>query len=340
MRLGPLFISISGTELSRDEEQILLNDLVGGVVLFTRNYQNKDQLKMLVNSIKALKYPSLFVSVDQEGGRVQRFQDDFYPIPEMRSLGKMYDQSDHIAMQAAYYAAKILGIELMNVGIDFSFAPVLDIDYGVSEIIGSRSFHSDPKIVGHLASSFFDGFQDIGMQCIAKHFPGHGFVKEDSHQNTPVDQRSIRTISKDLQPYKNLINKGLRGIMTAHIKYPLVDKKLATFSKFWLIEYLQKELQFNGIIFSDDLMMKSTDFLSSMMQKVNHSLEAGCDFVLICNSMQAVSECLSKLNFSDEQFTNLEEKSSSLRPLLDNSYDAESNLGESKTKLDLFQNSL
>ncbi|HJP42178.1 MAG TPA: glycoside hydrolase family 3 N-terminal domain-containing protein, partial [Gammaproteobacteria bacterium] len=139
---------------------------------------------------------------------------------------------------------------------------------------------------------------------------------------------------------KNLINKGLRGIMTAHIKYPLVDKKLATFSKFWLIEYLQKELQFNGIIFSDDLMMKSTDFLSSTMQKVNASLEAGCDFVLICNSMQAVSECLSKLHFSGEQFTNLEKKSSSLRPLLNNSYDTESNLVESKTKLDLVQNSL
>ena len=233
MPLGPIFVSVEGKTLTPGDQKILSHDLVGGVVLFSRNYENKDQLRLLIKSIKSLRSPDLLISVDQEGGRIQRFISGFYPIPSMRSLGNLYDQSCKDGMQATCIAAEILGLELLEVGVDFSFAPVLDIDHGVSEVIGSRSFHSDPKVVDCLGEQFYEGLQKAGMNCVAKHFPGHGGVREDSHQKTPVDNREMKAIIEDLQPYKTLIKRGLSGIMTAHVRYPLVDDQIATFSHYW-----------------------------------------------------------------------------------------------------------
>ena len=314
MPLGPIFVSVEGKELTSEDKKILSHDLVGGVVLFSRNYENKDQLRLLIQSIKLLKSPNLLVSVDQEGGRIQRFMSGFYPIPPMRSLGDLYDQSSKEGMQATCIAAEILGLELLEVGVDFSFAPVLDIDHGVSTVIGSRSFHYDPKVVDCLSEHFYEGMQKAGMHCVAKHFPGHGGVSGDSHQKTPVDKRAKKTIIDDLRPYKTLIKKGLSGIMTAHVRYPSIDDQIATFSHYWLQNYLRKQLHFNGIIFSDDLMMKGTDFIASTPKKTLLSLAAGCDIVLICNSPETVHECLSELYFSKDQFANLERKIQYLMP--------------------------
>ena len=314
MPLGPIFVSVEGKELTKEDKKILSHDLVSGVVLFSRKYENKDQLRLLIKSIKSLKYPNLLVSVDQEGGRVQRFMNGFYPIPSMRSLGHLYDQSSEEGMQATYITAEIMGLELAEVGIDFSFAPVLDIDHGVSAIIGSRSFHYDPKVVDCLSEHFYHGMQKAGMHCVAKHFPGHGGVSEDSHRKTPVDNRAKKTIVDDLQPYKTLIKRGLSGIMTAHVRYPSIDDQIATFSHYWLQDCLRKKLHFNGVIFSDDLMMKGTDFIISTPKKTLMSLAAGCDIVLICNAPETVHECLSELYFSKDQFANLERKIQYLIP--------------------------
>jgi len=332
MPLGPIFVSVEGKKLKLEDQKILSHDLVGGVVLFSRNYENKDQLKSLIESIKLIKSPNLLVSVDQEGGRIQRFNDGFFPIPAMRSLGNLYDQSREDGMQATRLAAEILGLELLEVGVDFSFVPVLDIDHGVSSVIGSRSFHYDPKVVDCLSEQFFEGMQRAGMHCVAKHFPGHGAVSGDSHQKTPEDNRPMKIIMDDLQPYETLIKKGLFGIMTAHIRYPLIDAQIATFSHYWLRDYLRNQLQFNGIIFSDDLMMKATDFIASTPKKVLLSLSAGCDIVLICNSPRTVLKCLSELHFSKDQFANHEAKIQYLAPL-DKTQRQPKYLQEIKTKL-------
>ena len=339
MPLGPIFVSVEGKTLTPGDQKILSHNLVGGVVLFSRNYENKDQLKLLIKSIKSLKSPDLLVAVDQEGGRVQRFISGFYPIPSMRSLGNLYDQSCENGMQATCIAAEILGLELLEVGVDFSFAPVLDIDHGVSEVIGSRSFHSDPKVVDCLGEQFYEGLQKAGMNCVAKHFPGHGGVREDSHQKTPVDNREMKAIIEDLQPYKTLIKRGLSGIMTAHVRYPLVDDQIATFSHYWLRKCLQKELHFNGIIFSDDLMMKSTDFITSTPKKALLSFAAGCDFVLICNSQETVNQCLSELDYAKDKFANLERKIQYLIPFHQGQRQAKY-LQEIKTKLNRLLDSL
>ena len=339
MPLGPIFVSVEGKELTSEDKKILSHDLVCGVVLFSRNYENKDQLRLLIKSIKVLKYPNLLVSVDQEGGRVQRFMSGFYPIPSMRSLGDLYDQSSEEGMQATCITAEIIGLELAEVGVDFSFVPVLDIDHGVSAVIGSRSFHYDPKVVDCLSEHFYRGMQKAGMRCVAKHFPGHGGVSGDSHQKTPVDNRAKKTIIGDLRPYKTLIKRGLSGIMTAHVRYPSIDDQIATFSHYWLRDYLRKQLHFNGIIFSDDLMMKGTDFIASTPKKALLSLTAGCDIVLICNSPETVHECLSELYFSKDQFANLERKIQYLIP--SNRMQRQSNyLQEIKTKLNHLLDSL
>ena len=339
MSLGPIFVSVKGKKLSSEDKKILSHDLVGGVVLFTRNYENKDQLRSLIKSIKLLKSPNLLVSTDQEGGRVQRFINGFYPMPSMRSLGILYDQSNEDGMQATSIAAEILGLELLEVGVDFSFVPVLDIDHGVSEVIGSRSFHSNPQVVNCLGEHFYKGMQKSGMKCVAKHFPGHGGVSGDSHQKTPIDNRTMKTIINDLLPYKTLIKKGLSGVMTAHVRYPLVDNQIATFSHYWLKEYLRNQLHFNGIIFSDDLMMKGTNFIASTPKKALLSLTAGCDFILVCNSPETVRECLSELHFSKDQFVNLERKIQYLIP--SDRVQRQSNyLQKIKTKLNLLLGSL
>ena len=332
MPLGPIFVSVEGKKLKSEDQKILSHDLIGGVVLFSRNYENKDQLKSLIESIKLIKTPTLLVSVDQEGGRIQRFNDGFYPIPAMRFLGDLYDQSREDGMQATSLVAEILATELLEVGVDFSFVPVLDIDHGVSSVIGSRSFHNDPKVVDCLSDQFFEGMQRAGMNCVAKHFPGHGGVSGDSHQKTPEDNRAMKTIIGELQPYETLIKRGLFAIMTAHIRYPLIDDQIATFSHYWLKDYLRKQLQFNGVIFSDDLMMKATDFIASTPKKVLLSLTAGCDIVLICNSPRAVLECLSELHFSKDQFKNLEAKIQYLAPA-NKTHKEPKYLREIKTKL-------
>lgn len=298
MNLGPLFISIDGVILSKNDRKNLNSNYVGGVILFSRNYVDKKQLKELINSIKDIKSPELIVSVDQEGGRVQRFINDFYRLPSLRTIGKLYDQSRSKGQESALLAGQIMSLELSEVGIDFSFAPVLDIDYGYSKIIGDRSFHSDPNVISELASSYIDGLKLSGMPSIGKHFPGHGGVILDSHTEMPIDDRGMNELINDIKPYVYLMNKHLDAIMTAHIHYPLIDESITTFSKYWLKTTLRQELGFNGLIFSDDLMMKAVNTELNMDEKINHALSAGCDFVLVCNMELQMSDLLDNLDLN------------------------------------------
>ena len=283
MKLGPLFISIEGLILTKNDRKNLSSDNVGGVILFSRNYENKKQLKELINDIKNIKSPELIISVDQEGGRIQRFENEFSSLPSLGSIGEMYEDSFPKALECAFLAGGVMAIELSECGVDFSFAPVLDIDHGCSEIIGDRSFHSDYKVVSILAEAYVLGTKTQGMISVGKHFPGHGGVVLDSHEEMPIDERSIEDLNNDLGPYRFLSETHLNAIMTAHIQYPNIDENIVTFSEYWLKTILREELGFRGLVFSDDLMMKAIDEKLSIEQKIHKAIFAGCDFILICN---------------------------------------------------------
>lgn len=339
MNLGPLFISIESTVLSKDDTKNLNSNYVGGVILFSRNYENKTQLQELINAIKDIKSPELIVCVDQEGGRVQRFLNDFYPLPSLRTLGKLYDKSKSEGLESALLAGRIMSLELAEVNIDFSFAPVLDVDYGHSTIIGNRSFHSDPDVITELAASYIDGLKLSGMASIGKHFPGHGGVILDSHTELPVDKREMNELMNDIKPYLQLMNKHLDAIMTAHIHYPLVDGHIATFSKRWLKIILRKELGFSGLIFSDDLMMKAVNSELSMNEKINHALSAGCDFVLVCNMESQMPYLLDNLDL-DINGNEMSKKIDTLRCKAINNGIIEHSFKESTLKLNHLLGSL
>mgnify|MGYP003314065668 FL=1 len=232
--LGPIITSIPNTELSLNDRELLKDPFIGGVILFSENFIDKQQLKDLVQSIKEIKSPELLVFVDQEGGRIQRFKNDFFRLPSHRDLGKIYDQNTDNGIRSAELTGFIMAAELLAEGVDLSFSPVVDIDYGISRVISDRSFHSDPYAVSEMAKSFMKGMKDSGMKAVAKHFPGHGSVALDSHTDQPVDPRSFDEIEKDIKPYIELIANDLNGIMTAHIIYTSIDNKISTFSSKWL----------------------------------------------------------------------------------------------------------
>jgi len=283
MTLGPIIVSIEGKKLSEDDRNTLRHDLIGGVILFSENYKNREQLMELVRSIKTVKSPELIVCVDQEGGRVQRFRQGFYKLPSFNELGSIYNQTKEKGLRASFLAAQVTALELMDVGIDFSFSPVIDIDHGLSDIIGDRSFHSNPEIVAELSNSYINGLKSIGMKAVVKHFPGHGGVTLDSHIVKPIDERSLNDLGNDLIPFQSLFNKDVSAIMTAHICFPSIDTSMVTFSEYWLNDLLRQKFQFQGLVFSDDLSMAATEEVGLMGERINLALSSGCDVVICCH---------------------------------------------------------
>ena len=288
MSLGPLMVDIAGTELTADDVRVLTHSLVGSVLLFTRNYQNPEQVTALTAAIRALRTPHLLIAVDHEGGRVQRFREGFTRLPAMRLLGRRYDEDKRDALGLAQSVGWLLAAELRNVGVDFSFAPCIDLDYGVSEIIGDRAFHSDPDAVAALAVALLSGMREAGMAAVAKHFPGHGAVVADSHVALPVDRREYADLEADIRPYRPLIDNNVAGIMAAHVVFPAVDALPASLSHRWITGVLRGELGFHGCVFADDLTMAGAAAFGDVQARAELALAAGCDVLPICNDRHSV----------------------------------------------------
>jgi beta-N-acetylhexosaminidase len=282
--LGPAVIDVVGPALTDEDRSRLRHPAAGGVILFSRNYENPEQLSSLTTEIARLREPELLLCVDHEGGRVQRFREGFSAIPPMRTLGRLWDRDAAAAREAARAIAYIVGAELAAHGIDFSFAPVLDLDYGGSSVIGDRALHFDPTAVGALGACIVKGFADAGMGAVGKHFPGHGYAEADSHVAVPKDDRKFADIArKDLVPFRATIEAGLAAVMPAHVIYGQVDAEPAGYSKHWLQEVLRGKLGFQGIIFSDDLSMEGASVAGGVPERARAALAAGCDMVLLCN---------------------------------------------------------
>lgn len=297
MSLGPVMVDLRGTVLEEEEREILTHPLVGGIILFSRNYRDPQQLASLIADIRALRTPPLLVAVDHEGGRVQRFRQGFTRLPAARRFGEIHTHDPRRARQLAEQAGWVMASELRAVGVDFSFAPVLDLDYGISEVIGDRSFHRRPQVVAELASAMMLGMQRAGMAATGKHFPGHGAVEVDSHEAIPVDRREVEAIlHEDVVPYERMIANGMAAVMPAHVIYSDVDDQPAGFSSFWLHEVLRKRLGFQGIIFSDDLNMEGASVAGDYVARARAALNAGCDMVLICNNPGAARSIMDGLD--------------------------------------------
>jgi beta-N-acetylhexosaminidase len=292
--LGPVMLDVVGTTLSEDDLRRIRHSLTGGVILFARNYENRRQLTALTEAIHAAR-PGVLIAVDHEGGRVQRFKTDgFTRLPAMRKLGELWDRDVLGAIKAATDVGFVLASELRACGIDLSFTPVLDLDYGESGVIGDRAFHRDARVVSVLAKSLNHGLALAGMANCGKHFPGHGFVKADSHVDIPVDERKLKDIlAEDAAPY-GWLGLGLSAVMPAHVIYPEVDKHPAGFSKKWL-SMLRKDMEFQGVIFSDDLSMEGASVAGTVVDGAQAALAAGCDMVLICNSPDKADQLLAGL---------------------------------------------
>lgn len=289
-------LGLEGPELSAQERELLRHPLVGGVILFTRNYQSPAQLTALTGVIHALRQPRLLIAVDHEGGRVQRFRDGFTRLPAVRRLGELYDQDRMRAKQLARGTGWLMAAELRAVGVDFSFAPVLDLDHGVSSIIGDRAFHSDPEAVADLAHAYVSGMQKAGMEAVGKHFPGHGGIAADSHLELPVDPRPLAVLeTADLLAFERMIHYGLAALMPAHVRYPAVDDQPAGFSARWLKDILRQRLEFQGVIFSDDLDMAGAQVAGGPLERAKAALAAGCDMILACNDRRAALAILDGL---------------------------------------------
>jgi len=289
MTLGPIMMDLSGTEPTPEEIEILKHPLLGGVILFSRNYESPEQLGNLTQAVHELRSPRLLLAVDHEGGRVQRFRDGFSRLPAVNTLGKIHDHDRKRAKLLAEDCGWLMAVELRSVGVDFSFAPVLDLDRGMNEVIGDRSFHSNPEVVADLAHSYMIGMNRAGMQAVGKHFPGHGGTAADTHTSIAEDGRRYEDIrADDILPFERMCHYGLAGVMTAHIKYPEVDPDIATFSSFWLNEVLRNRMGFEGVVFSDDLSMDATRIYGDIAERFNRSLHAGCDMALICNNPEDV----------------------------------------------------
>lgn len=290
-------LDLLGTELAPDERELLQHPATGGVILFARNYESVEQLQQLVSDIHGVRKPSLLVAVDQEGGRVQRFRDGFTRLPPARAYGHAYHASSKTGLDTAREAGWLMAAELLSVGVDFSFAPVLDLDRGISQVIGDRAFSHDPETVSRLGQAWCHGAHDAGMASVVKHFPGHGGVAADSHLALPVDDRELDDIwTDDLMPFRRLIATGVEGMMPAHVIYRRVDEMPAGFSHRWLQEILRTQLGYTGAIFSDDLSMAAAHMAGSYAERAHKALQAGCDMVLVCNNPEGAAEVLDALS--------------------------------------------
>jgi beta-N-acetylhexosaminidase len=294
--LGLAVIDVVGTEMTDADRERLRHPATGAVILFARNYQNPEQLSVLTQEIQRLRDPALPICVDHEGGRVQRFREGFTPIPAMRALGELWDRDREAARAAARGVAYVIAAELAAHGVDFSFAPVLDLDYGSSSVIGDRALHFDPNAVGALGAAIVQGFADAGMAAVGKHFPGHGFAAADSHVAVPHDDRPVKEIfAKDMVPYRKAIEAGVAGVMPAHVIYAQADSEPAGYSKYWLQEVLRGKLGFDGLVFSDDLSMAGASTAGGIPERARAALAAGCDMVLLCNDPAGQEKLLESL---------------------------------------------
>ncbi|HFD11691.1 MAG TPA: beta-N-acetylhexosaminidase [Crenotrichaceae bacterium] len=296
-------LDIAGIDLTATEREMLAHPSTGGVILFARNYYSPEQVTFLIDNIRKSRGGPLLIAVDQEGGRVQRFKHGFSLLPPAAEYLSNAQHSEDDGLNAARAAGWLMAAELLSVGIDFSFAPILDIESGISKVIGDRAFASDKNEVCNFASAFRTGMRSAGMAAVGKHFPGHGSVALDSHLDLPQDPRPLEEIEQhDLVPFRHLIKQGLEGVMTAHILYPDVDDKPATYSYRWITEVLRQQLNFSGVIFTDDLNMGGAAFAATFGERATLALDAGCDMVLICNNPDAAANILDYLPVStDEQ---------------------------------------
>ena len=295
MPLGPVMLDVVGTTLTDDDLTRIRHPLTGGVILFARNFSDRAQLTALCRAIHHAR-PGVLIAVDHEGGRVQRFRTDgFTRLPAMRKLGELWDSDVLQACKLATALGFVLAAELRACGVDLSFTPVLDLDYGQSSVIGDRAFHHDPRVVTLLAKSINHGLREAGMANCGKHFPGHGFVAADSHVAIPVDERDpAEILAHDAAPY-GWLGMSLSAVMPAHVIYPKFDRYPAGFSKKWL-SLLRRQLGFEGVIFSDDLSMEGASVAGSVVQGAHAALKAGCDMVLICNSPDKADQLLQGLD--------------------------------------------
>ena len=295
MSLGPLMIDLRGTALERDEREWLESPLVGGVILFKRNFSSVQQLTSLVAEIHAVRKPPLLVTVDQEGGRVQRFRDPFFRLPPLRALGRLYDEDRDLALETAGACGWLMAAELRAVGVDLSFTPCVDLDRGLADVIGDRALHREAAVVAALARRLAAGARKAGMAVTAKHFPTHAGAHSDSHTEFAVDNRELDELDDDLKPYRDLIRNGLPAVMVAHVTFPAIDPRPASLSSWWIGHYLRGELEFKGAVISDDLSMVGASVVGPVATRVRAALEAGCDLVLLCNAPEQIPPVLESL---------------------------------------------
>ena len=294
---GRVVIDVQGTTLTPDDVARLRHPATGGVILFARNFESRAQLSGLVAAIHALRSEPLLVAVDHEGGRVQRFRaDGFTPLPPMHALGQLWDRDPQEALRSAVEVGYVLAAELRSCGVDLSFTPVLDLDYGRSQVIGSRAFHRHPAAVADLARALVHGLHLGGMAACGKHFPGHGYVEADSHHAVPVDERPLDAIlAEDAAPYHWLGDLTLPSVMPAHVIYPLADARPAGFSPFWITTILRERLRYDGLVFSDDLTMEGAAVAGDIVARAHAALDAGCYMVLVCNRPDLADQVLQAL---------------------------------------------
>ena len=309
MNKASLMIDIEGPFLNQEDIELIGSPHVGGLILFERNFLDRNQITDLCFEIKSKK-PEIIIAVDQEGGRVQRFKKGFSQIPPMQKLGDLVSYDKHAGLDLCKNAGWLIASELIASGIDLSFSPVLDLDQDLSSIIGDRAFSDQIDIVIECARAFIFGMNEAGMACVGKHFPGHGSISEDSHLEKPIDRRALNEIeNKDLIPFKELIN-NLDGIMTAHILFPDVDERITTFSKIWIKQILKEQMKFEGMIFSDDLSMEGTNEFKSFYDKTKNAIISGCEMILICNNREGAKDALkyfeeNKIEASEKTFSML-----------------------------------
>lgn len=290
VQIGPVMIDVEGTTLTQEDRELLQHPLVGGLIFFARNFQERAQLQELIAEIRSVR-PEILLAVDQEGGRVQRFKDSFTRIPSMQALSAHADEA------RLRDVGWLLAAELRAVGVDFSFAPVLDADDDFCRIVGDRSFARDPHAVASKARPFMAGMHEAGMATTGKHFPGHGQVLEDSHEELPIDRRSLEEVlAADCSPFTECIRAGeLDAVMPAHIRFEQVDEQNVGFSSYWLRDILRTKLGFDGVIFSDDLTMEGAGAVGGYAERINAALDAGCDMGIVCNNRAGALEVLEAL---------------------------------------------
>jgi beta-N-acetylhexosaminidase len=288
-------IDLAGSQLTAEDRQLLRHPLVGGVILFTRNYLDSEQLVRLTAAIHAERTPRLIIAVDQEGGRVQRFKAGFSMLPAARRIGHAFDLDPRAGLELARRLGWLMAAELRAHGVDLSFAPCVDRDYGASEVIGDRALHARSEVVAQLAVAYAHGMRDAGMAATAKHFPGHGAVVADSHLALPVDRRELADLQDDIAPYRLLITNGLAAVMAAHVVYPAVDARPASLSVRWIKDILRGELGFQGAVFSDDLSMGAAASAGDLATRARLALAAGCDMLPVCNDRAGVLTLIARL---------------------------------------------